>query len=163
MTTEDFLHVLAALDFPAKYWALCERFPSVPGSSFAGTKQEVLAAFQAAGVAARYDSRDRSYEVEAETIDFVQWSALFAKQRSGPEFMISGVGPEGRVGSNFAVLAYDAKRMEDPTFMRSPFSGPPPYPRPAVSNSVQLSALLQEFIGLVREIKGALRGRPSAV
>ena len=123
----------------------------------------MLAASEAFGIAARYNSRDRSYEVEAETIGSVQWSALFAKQRSGPEFMISGVGAEGRVGSNFAVLAYEAKRLEDPSFTRSPFSGPPPYPRPAVSNSVQLAALLQEFIGLVKEIKGSLRGRANAV
>jgi hypothetical protein len=163
MTNEEFLRLLAALEFPVKYWALCERFPLVQGSSFSGTKQEVLSAFQAAGVAARYDSRDRSYEVEAETIGSVKWSALFAKQRSGPDFMMTGVGPEGRIGSNFAVLAYEAKLLEDPSFTRSPFSGSPPYPRPAVSNSAHLAKLLQEFLGLVTEIKGSLRARENAV
>lgn len=162
MTQEELLRLLASIEFPAKYWALCDRFPSATGSSYSGTKDEVLAAFQAVGVRARYDCRDRTYEVEVERIGLMDWRAVFAKQRSGPEFLISGAGPEGRIGSNFAVLVYEAKRAVDPSFSRSPFAGSPPYPRPRIKSSAELAELLNQFIELVREIKTAIRGQPHA-
>ena len=163
MLNDAFLCLLATLDFPDKYWALCDRFPLVPGSSFAASKKEILAAFEAAGTSIRYDSRDRSFEIESEKIGAIEWKALFVKQRGGLELMISGLGPEGYIGSNFAVLAYEGKRKEDTGFVRSPFSGPPPYPRPSASNPVQLAALVQEFVGLVKEIKAALHNCTEAV
>jgi hypothetical protein len=161
MTNDAFLRLLVSIDFSAKYWALCDRFPLVPGSSYSGTKQQVLAAFEASGVSPRYDSRDRSYEFELERIGGIQWSALFAKKRSGPELMFSGVGSEGYIGSNFAVLAYDARRLEDPGFFQNRFSGPAPYPRPSVSSDTELEALVREFVGMVREIEQAIRDRAS--
>ncbi|WOB06890.1 hypothetical protein [Piscinibacter gummiphilus] len=159
MTTEDFLRVLLAIDFPEKYWSLCDRYSSSPTTTYNGQKAEVLSAFESLGVKPRYDGRDRSYAIETEKIGEVEWGALFAKQRHGQELMISGVGPNGRVGSNFASLAYDAKRLSDPGFSRSPFSGPPPYPRPQVADSAALAGLVREFVALVHEIKAALRAR----
>ena len=159
MTTDDFLRVLLSIDFPEKYWSLCDRYSSSPTNTYTGQKAEVLAAFRALGIEPRYDGRDRSYVVEAEKIDEIEWSALFAKQRHSQELMISGVGPSGRVGSNFATLAYDAKLLSDPGFSRSPFSGPRPYPRPQVADAAALVGLVQEFVVLVHEIKAALRAR----
>jgi len=157
MTTEALLRVLLSINFPEKYWALCDRYSSSPTVVYSGQKTEVLAFFRALNVEPRYDARDRSYAVESEKIGGVEWTALFAKQRSSQELILSGVGPNGSVGSNFAVLAFEAKRLEEPSFSRSPFSGLPPYPRPQVANAAALEGLVQEFVLLVREIKAALR------
>ncbi len=157
MTTEDLLRILLSIDFPEKYWSLCDRYSSSAASAYNGQKAEVLAFFRALDVESRYDARDRSYVLETEKIGPIEWSALFAKQRAAQELMISGVGPNGRVGSNFAVLAYEAMRLADPSFSRSPFSGPPPYPRPQVVNAAALEGLIRDFVTLVRQIKAALR------
>ena len=157
MTTEDLLRALLSIDFSEKYWALCERYSSNATSAYSGQKAEILAFFRALGTEPRYEARDRSYVVEVETIGEMEWHALFAKQRSGQELMIAGIGPIGRVGSNFAVLAYEAKRLADANFSRSPFSGPTPYPRPQVASAAALEGLINEFVLLVREIKATLR------
>jgi hypothetical protein len=74
--------------------------------------------------------------------------------------MFAGESPDGAIGSNFAVLAYDAKRLADPTFARSAFSGPPPYPRPDHNgNPAALKAIVKKFVRLVRDVKAALRSR----
>jgi hypothetical protein len=161
MTQPDFLRLLLSIDFPTKYWALCDRYPRNPQASYRGQKAEVVSAFQELDAKPRYDSRDRSYEVEGEVISGLEWSALFVMQRSGPKFMMSAVGPSGTIGSNFAVLAYDAKVLEDPTFSRSPFSGPAPYPRPDAASPEALRSLIRDFIVLVREIKVALQTHPA--
>jgi len=157
MTTEDLLRTLLTIGFPEKYWELCERYSSAATSSYAGQKAEVLALFRALEVEPRYDARDRSYELPAEKIGELEWTATFAKQRTSQEFLISGVGPNVRVGSNFAVLAYEAKRLASPTFSRSPFSGPPPYPRPQAADSAALAGLIREFVALAQDINAALR------
>lgn len=159
MTHEDLLRLLVQSEFPSKYWAWCDRHPLRPGSLYEGLKEDVLAAFRGLGIEPKYDRRDRSYVIEPETIDSTLWEALFVKQRSGLEFMFSGTGPSGRVGSNLAVLAYDAKRLEDPAFSRSPFSGPPPYPKPSAASREELETILGEFVDLVHELKHALRSR----
>jgi hypothetical protein len=157
MATEHLLRILLSIDFPEKYWDLCDRHSSSAENAYSGQKAEIVSLFRALNVEPRYDARDRSYVIETEKIGKVEWSALFAKQRAAQELMIAGVGPSGRIGSNFAVLAYEAKRLADPSFTRSPFSGPPPYPRPQVANAVALESLIQEFVMLVRQIKVALR------
>jgi len=161
MTQQEFLRLLLSIDFPAKYWALCDRYPRNPQSSYRGQKAEVIAAFEELDAKPRYDSRDRSYEVETEVIAGLEWSALFVIQRSGPELMMSAAGPSGTIGSNFAVLAYDAKVLEAPTFSRSPFSGAAPYPRPDVASPDALRSLIRDFILLVREIKAVLQTHPA--
>ena len=161
MQKDEFLRLLNSIDFSEHYWALCERFPLRPGSSIPlrGKKEDVIDAFHEVGVTARYDSRDRSFLVEEETIGDLTWHALFVKQRSGGvELMIGGEGGSEYIGSNFAVLAYEAKQQSDSMFKRDPFKGPPPYPRPHYNNDQEvLRALVKEFIALVRLIKAALR------
>lgn len=130
MTSEAFLKILVSIDFSEKYWALCDRYSSDFTNLYNGQKTDVLAAFRALNIEARYDGRDRPYAFEVGKIGEIEWSALFVKQRYSQELMISGLGPDGRLGSNLAVLAYEAKRVADTSFSRSPFSGPAPYPRP---------------------------------
>jgi hypothetical protein len=161
MTEPEFLSLLNTIEFPRLYWELCDRFPLKPTIvGFSGRKEDILAAFQEMGVTPQYDSRDRSFVCEEEQIGDVVWSGVFCKQRHGLELLIGGESPEVRLGSNFAVLAYDAKRVADPTFERNAFSGPSPYPRPDHNGDpATLKAIVREFVVLVRIIKEAIRSR----
>ena len=161
MTEADFLLLLNAIDFSHRYWELCERFPTHPtGQTNLGTKEDILAAFNEVGINPRYDSRDRSFEFEEERIGDYAWSGVFAKQRHGVELLFGGKSSSGCLGSNFAVLAYDARRAADPTFVRDPFKGPAPYPRPDHNGDANsLSEIVKQHVALVRLIKDALRQR----
>lgn len=97
---------------------------------------------------------------EREVIAGIEWCGTFMKQRNGLELMIDGESDDDRIGSNFAVLAYDAKQLADPSFERDPFTGPPPYPRPDHNgDSTALKAIVKEFVSLLRSIKSAIRNR----
>jgi hypothetical protein len=161
MTESEFLFLLNSIDFPSRYWELCDRFPIEPAIvGHSGRKEDILAAFQEMGITPRYDSRDRSFVCEEEKIGEFNWSGVFCKQRNGLELLFGGVQNDARIGSNFAVLAYDAKKLTDVTFERSPFSGPPPYPRPNHNGDANaLRAIVKEFVVLVRQIKEAIRAR----
>lgn len=165
MTETDFLSLLNRIDFPRLYWELCDRIRLGPGGQAnLGCKEHILAAFAEAGVKARYDSRDRSFEFEDERIGDFTWSGIFVKQRHGVELMISGTSDSARLGSNFAVLAYDAKRLADPGFERSPFGGgPPPYPRPDPGgNPAAMREVITQHVQLVQMIKDELRRASAA-
>jgi hypothetical protein len=165
MTQIEFFSLLNSVDFPRRYWELCDRYPLRPDEiGRAGKKDDVLAAFARAGVAPRYDPRDRSFRVEDEQIGDMVWSGLFVKQRSGGlELMISAVSASAKLGSNFARLAYEPKFLVDPSFTRSPFTGPPPYPRPAHNgDAAALAGIVTEFVALVRLIKDAVRRQTAA-
>jgi hypothetical protein len=165
MTETDFLLLLNRIEFPRRYWELCDRIRVGPsGQANLGRKEDILAAFAEAGVKARYVSRDRSFMFEEEVIGEHTWSGLFVKQRHGVELMISGTSKDARVGSNFAVLAYNAKRLADPNFERSPFGGgPPPYPRPDPGgNPAAWREVIMEHVQLVRMIKDELRRQAAA-
>jgi hypothetical protein len=160
MNNEIFLHKLNSINFSERYWALCERYPLVWSDNYGkGTKKDVLIALEEAGAKVVYHSVDRSYEIEPELIADYLWSGLFVKQKSGGlELVVSGKRESERVGSNFAVLAYDAKQASDPNFERSSFGGPPPYPRPFYNGDpVLLKSIAKEFVFLYREIKIALK------
>jgi hypothetical protein len=161
MTGEEFLWLLNSIDFPRRYWELCDRFPiRATGLLERGWKEAIVDAFQEMGVVSRYDARDHSFECEQEQIGRLVWSGLFSKQRYGVELAFSGDSSAGHVGSNLAVLAYDAKRLADPTFQRDKFVGPPPYPRPAYNGDVViLKEIVKEFVRLVRLIKDTIRER----
>jgi hypothetical protein len=150
------LRLLADQDFSAKYWALCDRHPNT-SSVYRAKKEDVLEAFAGLGVKTKYDGRDRSFVIEAEEIGGMRWDGLLALQRHGPELMVGCTGPQGRVGSNFAVLAYEAMRVSDPSFSRSSFSCPAPYPRPFPAGKDALVAVVTEFVELVRSIELAVR------
>jgi hypothetical protein len=161
MTPTDFLTLLNGIDFPRRYWELCARFKldsSVVG--FTGRKEDILAAFREMGIIPEYNSRFGTFICEEEQIGDFSWSAVFCKQRHGLELVISGESKESRLGSNFAVLAYDAKRLADPMFERDQFSGPPPYPRPDHNGDpAALREIVKEFVRLVRRMKDAIRLR----
>jgi hypothetical protein len=160
MTDREFLSLLNSIDFPRRYWELCNRYPIRAHSSReSGWREAIFAAFQEMGVVPKYDSRDHSFACEEEQIGHYVWSGLFCKtRRSGLDLMFSGQSGESHIGSNFAVLAYDAKRLADPTFERDRFAGPPPYPRPADNGDLgELKEVVKEFVILVRLIKNAIR------
>ena len=130
MTETDFLSLLNSIDFSRRYWELCDHFPDRPtGQPNLGRKEDVLAAFAEVGVKPRY--RQRTFEFDNERIGEFTWSGTFVKQHNGVELVFDGESNGAVLGSNFAVLAYNAQCLADPTFKRDPFSGPPPYPRPA--------------------------------
>jgi hypothetical protein len=84
----------------------------------------------------------------------------FANRATDSNCYFDGQAKNARVGSNFAVLAYDAKRLADPSFERHRFAGPPPYPRPDHNGDPDaLKAIVKEFVVLVCEIKEAIRAR----
>jgi hypothetical protein len=157
ITEREFLELLNSIEFPRLYWELCERFPVRPsGVANQGRKEEILAAFREMGIVPRYDSR--TFTVEEEKIGDLTWSGVFVKQSHGLELMIQGMSETTSVGSNFAVLAYDAKKLADPSFEGDQFSRPPPYPRPDHNGDpVALKAIVKEFVKLVRLIKDKLR------
>lgn len=160
MRNEEFLSLLNTVDFPRRYWELCERHPIRACRSLeSGWKEAIFVAFHEMGVVPKYDSRDRSFACEEEWIGDYLWSGLFCKMRkSGLELILSGRSGDSRLGSNFAVLAYDAKRLADPTFARDRFAGPPPYPRPADNGDLgELKEVVTEFVILVRLVKDAIR------
>jgi hypothetical protein len=161
MNQQEFLALLNSVEFTDRYWLLCDRFPFKPGSDFfRGTKKDVIAALEEIGASPKYCKIDRSYRVGEERIGEFLWWGLFVKQRSGGlELMVVGESGDERVGGNFAVLAYEAKRFADPTFSRDRFKGPPPYPRPHYNgNTDELRAIAKEFVHLFSAVKDAVRG-----
>ncbi len=87
---------------------------------------------------------------------------MFSASRTGYlELSIGGVGPVDTIGSNFAVLAYDAKRHADPAFSRDRFgSGPPPYPRPVHNGNLgSLRDIVSGFLSLLSEVRNSLNTR----
>jgi len=164
MTDQDFLSLLNSIDFPRRYWELCDRFPiRAIRPQKSGWKEAILAAFGEMAIVPEYYPEDRLFTCEDEQIgDFVWHGALCKTRQSGIELMFGGQSRDRHLGSNLAVLAYDAKRLADPTFERNPFSGPPPYPRPADNNDpVELKEVVKEFVVLVRLIKDAIRREQS--
>jgi hypothetical protein len=159
MTETEFLTLLNTIDFPRRYWELCDRHPLDPSVvGYSGRKEDILAAFRDMGITPRY--RDRTYTCEEEQIGGFLWSAHFCKQRSGLELLFDGESKGACIGNNFAGLAYDAMKLADPSFERDRFSGPPPYPRPAHNGDpATLKAIIREFVTLVRLIKDAIRSR----
>ena len=161
MTDQDILSLLNTIDFPRRYWELCDRFPidaSVIGHT--GRKEDILAAFAEMGIAPTYNSKFRTFACEEEQIGYFVWRGVFTKQRSGLELSFGGGLNGVGVGSNFAVMAYDAKQLADPSFKRDQFSGPPPYPRPDHNGDPEaLKVIVKEFVILVRAIKDAIRSR----
>jgi hypothetical protein len=160
MTDQDFLSLLNSIDFPRRYWELCDRFPiRAISMRESGWKEAILAAFREMGIVPQYDASDRLFTCEEEKIGDFVWHGAFCKTRkSGLELMFSGESGNAHLGSNFAVLAYDAKRLADPTFERDRFTGPPPYPRPADNHDlVELKEVVKEFVVLVRMVKDAIR------
>lgn len=156
MTQADLLALLNSVDFSRQYWELCDRFPPRPGAVKMGTKQDFLAVFTELGIKPRYESE--TFTFEEEDIGGVRWSAVLVKQRAGLELNFEGAAGKTFLGSNLAVLAYDARQLADPTFVRDRFNGPPPYPRPDHhGDSAALKEIVQEFARLVRLIKDRLR------
>jgi hypothetical protein len=161
MTKLDFLSLLNSIDFPRHYWDLCDRFPFAPnGNASSGRKKDILAAFAEMGIIPRYYSRGNPcFTFEEEQIGGFIWHGAFVEQRhGGVELCFTGKSGESVVGSNFAVMAYDAKRFADPTFQRDKFKGPPPYPRPVHNGDpIALREIVKAHVALVREIKLAIK------
>jgi hypothetical protein len=164
MIDQEFLSLLNAIDFPRRYWELCDRFPIDPSvAGHTGRKEDILAAFAEMGVTPKYTSKFRTFECEEEQIGDFLWRGVFTQQRHGLELSFGGESNGVPVGSNFAVMAYNAKQMADPSYKRDPFSGPPPYPRPNHNGVPEaLKAIVKEFVILVRAIKDAIRLRREA-
>jgi hypothetical protein len=167
MTQADLLALLNCISFSDRYWAICDRYAPdlsklVPKAL---SKQALIEAFQPSGVATNYDSRDRSISIDLGAASGRSWSAVFNASGTGLlEFSLVGRNQSGMIGSNFAVLAYDAKRITDPSYTRDRFSkGPPPYPRPSHNGDLTaLSAIIEQFIEIVRDISAALRSEREA-
>lgn len=161
MLPHEFLSLLNTIEFPRRYWELCDRFPIDPSVvGHTGRKEDILAAFAEMGVTPKYLSKYRAFECEEEQIADFLWRGVFTQQRHGLELSFGG-GANGKgVGSNFAVMAYDAKQLADPSFKRDQFTGPPPYPRPNHNGDTEaLKTIVKEFVVLVRAIKDAIRAR----
>jgi hypothetical protein len=88
MTGSEFLSLLNSIDFPRRYWELCDRFPIRPAIvGHSGRSKDILAAFREMGIAPRSDSRDRSFVCEEEQIGDYLWSGVFCKQSNGLELL----------------------------------------------------------------------------
>lgn len=161
MTENELLSLLNDIGFSDRYWAFCDRFPiDASGTRKSGRKEDILAAFNEVGVTPECHALNSSYVCDREIIGGMEWSGVFVKQRSGLELIIDGESQDWRLGSNFAVLAYDAKQLADPSFKRDPFKGPPTYPRPDHNgDSAKLKEIVKEFLALLRAIKSAIRSR----
>jgi hypothetical protein len=157
VTNDELLDLLNSIDFPQQYWDLCDRFPVRPtGQANLGRKNDILAAFAESGVTPRYV--ENCFIFEEERIGDITWSATFVKQRHGVELMFDRASSASHIGSNFAVLAYEAKRRSDPMFHRDRFQGPPPYPRPGHNgDAAVLKDIVKSHVLLVRAIKNAIR------
>jgi hypothetical protein len=160
MTQANLIAILSLTRFPEAYWSLCDRHPTLLSAnpSRPMKKQELISAFDSAGTKPRYDARDRSLTLDLGKLDNRAWEGVFSAQRSGfLELALFGKGEHDTIGSNFAVLAYDAKRHADPNFSRDRFNGPPPYPRPAHNGQVhQLVEIVRGFLELLGDAKAAL-------
>lgn len=159
MTDLEFLSLLNAVDFPRLYWELCDRFPVGLGPARPlGWKEAIIAAFQEMGVNPRYERSERYFVFEEEEIGGFTWHGSLFMQRYDVELIFSGQSQDAHLGTVLAVLAYDAKRLADPTFKRDRVTGPPPYPRPAYNGDLAaLKGIVREFVSLVRLVKDAIR------
>jgi hypothetical protein len=161
VTEPEFLALLNGVEFPRRYWELCDRFPVRPtDSTYQGRKEDILAAFRDVGVVPRCEDRGRLFIIEEEKIGDLTWCGVFCKHWNGLELMIEGQSDTTGLGSNFAALAYDTRRLADPSFHQDRFRGPPPSPRPAHGGDpAALREIVKEFVNLVRLVKDGLRRR----
>jgi hypothetical protein len=159
MSDLDLLSLLNTIEFPRLYWELCDRFPiRASCGRDSGWKEAILTAFGEVDIVPAYHSNDRSFICEQEQIGDIVWSGVLCKQRYGLELLFGGESKDTHLGSNFAVLAYDAKRLAYPAYMRDRFIGPPPYPRPAYNGDLAaLMEIVKEFVALIRLIKDVIR------
>jgi hypothetical protein len=158
MTEPEFLALLNSIDFPRLYWELCDRFPVRAGTDSRGRKEDVVTAFREIGIIPRCDRQ--TFTIEEENIGDFVWSGVFVMQRHGLDLRFEGAAGSQYLGSNFAVLAYDAKKLADPAFERDRFCGPPPYPRPDHNGDpAALKEIVKQFVELVRLIKNKLRAQ----
>lgn len=161
MTKADLIVALSGTSFSERYWALCNQHPNLKGTTppRSLTKTVSLSAFERSPSPPRYDARDRSISIDLGSFSGRDWEGIFSASRSGLlELTLIGKDEYDTVGSNFPVLAYDAKRKVDPNFSRDRFSsGPPPYPRPSHNGEVeQMAAIAEAFLDLLSLALGAI-------
>jgi hypothetical protein len=160
MTKQEFLCLLNSVEFPRLYWEMVDKFPlravSRPDHRW---KDAIAEACSEMGIVPKYDPEDRLFTFEEEQIgDFIWDGAIRKTRKSGIDLFFSGRSRDSHLGSDFPVLAYDAKKFADPTFTRNPSAGLLPYPRiPDNHDSAELKEIVKEAVALVRLIKDAIR------
>src|SRR5262245_29305273 len=91
MSDQELLSLLNTIDFPRRYWELCDRFPLDPSVvGHTGRKKDILAAFAEMGITPKYTSKFRTFECEEEQIGGYVWRGVFIQQRHGLELSFWG-------------------------------------------------------------------------
>lgn len=150
--TSPLLHALAELEFPLRYYALCERHPLDVENRYRATRSDVEAVLGRLGESATYDKRDRSFS-STEEIGEGEVQLVFVAQSRGSsaELLIAHSEPAGTDGSNFAGLARRITELEGGEVPH------PPYPRPELSSPESLAEVLTFGFRILHDVAEALR------
>ena len=143
MLTEDgFYSVVASTDFVRRYYGLCSRFPLRGTSDCKCTTADVMQILAGMQRTAGWCSNDRSYRTDVTLGTGVIHMGFVIQKRSMVEFWFWVQQAGQRLGSNFAVIAFEATKASKRTIPS------PPYPCPLFYTLDDLQEVLAELFGL---------------
>lgn len=143
MLTEDgFYSAVASADFAKRYYGLCSRFPlrCIPGCKC--SKADVLLILAGMERPAGWCSKDNSYSIEVRWGIGVIHVGFVIQKKNMVEFWFWIEQASERIGSSYAVIAFEATKASRGTIPN------PAYPRPLFYTLDDLRAVLAELFGL---------------
>jgi hypothetical protein len=158
MDHTDFLALLNEIDFPDRYWNVVESFKCTETLERKNNREEIGRAFLELGLVETSYVSHGGFVTPSIVIGGIPTDGMLSN-RSGLEMIFSGMtGEVHHFGGGFANLAYKAKQLADPSYSRSPFDGPKPYPRPGYqAEFCALVEVVRYFSDEVKRMQDALR------
>ena len=153
----DFLKLVAAADFPRRYYALCEQFPFGRFTPAPCTKNDVTRILSELGHTARWDSRNRSYSIPFPLSGWDCGSGFRILYRTDVEFWIRASRAAEHHGDSFARLANYATKLTTPEKMPSP-----PFPLPNFRSLSALKDILAACFDLTQVLIPLLERLPNS-
>ncbi len=142
LTESGFYGAVASADFATRYYGLCSRFPirGIPGCKC--TKADVMRILAGMARIAGWCSKDNSYSTEVKLRTGVIHIGFVVQKGNMVEFWFWVEQANQPLGSNYAVIAFEAtKALKGAT-------PNPPYPRPCFYTLDDLRDVLAELFGL---------------
>lgn len=142
LTEGDFYAVVASIGFAKRYYGLCSRFPlrGVPGCKC--TKADVTRILAGIGRTSGWCSKDNSYSADVKLGAEVIHIGFVIQKQSMVEFWLWVEQGKQPLGSNYAVIAFEATKA-----LKGAIPSPP-YPRPLFYTLDELREILTELFGI---------------
>ncbi len=146
MNDRQFYTAVGSSEFSERYYTLCRRFPAraIPPCTFGkGTMAELLSQL---GRTTQCDARDNSYNYSRGVKRGTLHVGFVVQKQAVLEFWFWIELPDRRLGSNYAVIAYESAKLMGRLLPQ------PPYPRPEFHSLDELRCILTECFDLADQL-----------